>query len=551
VNPSRSRCTCPRATHRAARSVIPSSSFFLGTDCAEPHPRIDGFVLAPSGHGDAFYRGPGETEVLRTLDWVLANYPVDPARVSITGISMGGTGAAHFALRFTDRFSAGAALAGYHSYFVRRDVRGRPLRPWEWTELARFSPASYAENGLGFFLYLTQGTKDLPLLHTTVLAGRYKELGYPFKEAYPDTGHDVYRVAWAGGGLYPMLARFERPPPLEAKRVVLKTDSLRLGTRRWVKVTALSSSAVPATISARVTANDAIAVDADGIDAFELARPAPVVSEGASTTVQIGGERIAFPASEPIRVHREGAAWMAGPLPPTAAPFAKKPGAEGPFRDVYSAPLTFVYGTLDPRETRLAREVAEYFRARASGNARFPVVPDTDTRAMVGRNLFLVGSRTSNRVVQRLEAKLPFGIVRGANGAVVRLGTFTLAGDAELGVVAVHPNPEDPAHLLAVVEGATVRGLVRAMSLPQQIPDFIAFDSALAPATGEQVLGQARVLAGGYFDRTWSVPRDRQAIADAPLPPSGPHAAHLSGHGLRAFASERRSLASVEPAPPP
>jgi hypothetical protein len=485
--------------------------------------------------------------VLRTLDWALAHYPIDPARVSITGISMGGTGAAHFALRFTDRFSAGAALAGYHSYFVRRDVRGRPLRPWEWTELARFSPASYADNGLGFFLYLTQGTKDLPLLHTTVLAGRYKELGYPFKEAYPDTGHDVYRVAWAGGGLYPMLARFERPSPLEAKRVVLKTDSLRLATRGWVKVTALASSAVPGTISARIAANDTIAVDADGVDAFELNRPA----EG-TRIVQIGGERLSFAAAEPIRVHREGTAWKPGPMPPPPpGTLVKKPGVEGPFRDVYSAPLTFVYGTLDPRETRLAREVAEYFRARASGNARFTVVPDTDVTAMMGRNLFLVGSRTSNRVVERLDAKLPFGVVQGTSGRTVRLGPHTLAGDAELGLVAVHPNPEDPAHLIAVIEGATVRGLVRSMSLPQQIPDFIAFDSALAPATGEQVLGQARVLAGGYFDRTWSVPPDPHAIADAPLPPSGPHAAHLSGTGARVFASERRSLALVEPAPEP
>ena len=60
-----------------------------------------------------------------------ARCPIDRDRVTITGPSMGGIGAASVPLRHPDRFAAAAPLCGYHSYFVRRDVSGRPIRPWE------------------------------------------------------------------------------------------------------------------------------------------------------------------------------------------------------------------------------------------------------------------------------------------------------------------------------------------------------------------------------------------------------------------------------------
>jgi hypothetical protein len=228
-----------------------------------------------------------------------------------------------------------------------------------------------------------------------------------------------------------------------------------------------------------------------------------------------------------------------GPL--LAAPLAKKPGAEGPIRDAFNGPLTFVYGTLDPTESLVARKVAEHFRARWSGNARFPVVADTFVAAPRGRNYFLVGSKASNRVVRDLDSRLPFGV----DGSVVRLGSHRISGDAELGFCAVFPNPDDPAHVVVVVEGLGVQGLVRSMSLPGQLPDFIVFDSGLAPAAGEQVLGSARVRAAGYFDRAWGVPLQ---VADAPLPASGPFSAAAK---VPAFAWELRTLGAVETAPPP
>jgi len=46
------------------------------------------------------------------LDMVLAKYSVDPARVAVTGYSMGGAGSWHFAAKYPDRFSAAIPVAG-------------------------------------------------------------------------------------------------------------------------------------------------------------------------------------------------------------------------------------------------------------------------------------------------------------------------------------------------------------------------------------------------------------------------------------------------------
>src|SRR5205823_5521988 len=93
-------------------------------------PDTDAILLAPGGYGDTFYRALGEDDVLRALAELRAGYVTDPDRTYMTGLSMGGSGAASVALHHPDLFAATAALCGYHSYYVRSDTHGT-RRPWE------------------------------------------------------------------------------------------------------------------------------------------------------------------------------------------------------------------------------------------------------------------------------------------------------------------------------------------------------------------------------------------------------------------------------------
>lgn len=514
---------------------------FLGTESLRPHPRVDGFVLAPHAHGDAFYRGPGEAELLDTIDWALRTYPIDPERVSVTGISMGGTGAAHLAFRHPDRFASAAALAGYQSYFVRRDVRGRRLRDWEWTELSRWSPASFADNGRDLFLYVAQGTRDLPLEHSRVLADRYRALGYPFRDDWPDIGHDVWRIAWGDAKLWPVLAGRRRVAV--PAHVTLKTDSLRYGSRAWATVTALAHRGTPASLDAVVETPARIVVRTRGVEAFELRRPSPRVADAAAVTLVVDGQTLALDAGAAMALHRDEERWTTGPLPPPKSGRVKRPGVEGPIRDAFFGPLAFVYGTLDPAESAATREVAEHFRGRWSGSTQFPLVADVAVtpELMETHSLFIVGSRTSNAVVRDLDALLPLGI----DGSRVRFGDQLVTGDPELGFACIFPNPKAKDRYVVTLEAVNARGLYRSMALPMQLPDFIVFDSALAPAAGQQVLGGARVLGAGYFDRSWALP---PALADVIAMPPG---RDPSTWTPPASASERRTPAAGAGAPRP
>jgi poly(3-hydroxybutyrate) depolymerase len=475
---------------------------FLDRDGRSAHPAVDGFVLAPYAHGNSFYRGPGEQAVMAALDWMTHNYPIDPQRVSITGVSMGGTGAAQLALRYAYRFAAAAPLCGYHSFFVRRDLANVALRPWERDRMHHWSPASIAPNGRHLPMYVAHGTRDLPLDNSRVLVAAYRRLGYSMFDEWPETGHAVWKQTYAGARMWSWLSRHRRDP--DPERVTLRTDALRYGALDWVRITALQSPGKMAQVDARFSGEHQVSATTEGVAEFELLRSEPRLRVNAPVTVQVDGQTLSFAGSEPLLLHRDGVAWHKGELRLRGQ--RKRAGAEGPIRDVWLGPVLFVFGSLDPATTRANREVAESLAELSHGiDIRYAVVSDRQVTREMERDhsLVLVGNAQTNRILSRLDARLPIRVAAGR----VLLGAQSFAAE-EVGTVFIHPNPDQPDRYVVAVEAPTVRGLWRALSLPQLLPDFLVFDAGLAPAAAEQVLGAASVLAGGFFANDWSLPKD-------------------------------------------
>ncbi|HTB75255.1 MAG TPA: alpha/beta hydrolase-fold protein, partial [Polyangiaceae bacterium] len=156
-------------------------------------PPLEAIVVAPDGHFNAMYRDVGEDDVMRVVDWAMTTYPIDPSRVTITGPSMGGIGSAACALHYPARFAAAEPLCGYHSLFVRSDIGGRALHPWEKFIAEQRSNVFWAENGMYLPLYIVHGTKDLPEENSGVLIDRYGELNYDVTHEHPELGHNVWQ----------------------------------------------------------------------------------------------------------------------------------------------------------------------------------------------------------------------------------------------------------------------------------------------------------------------------------------------------------------------
>ncbi len=462
--------------------------------------RVDGFVIAPYAHGNAFYRGPGERQVLATLEWALRRYPIDPDRVSVTGVSMGGTGTAHLALYYADRFSAAAPLCGYQSYFVRRDTSNRPLRPWERDRMAHWSPTSIAERGQYLPMWVAHGTKDFPLENSRVLVNRYKELHYSMTDEWPDTGHNVWTKAYAGARLFPFLSRARRPSAPD--HVIVKADQYRFAELYWVKVTRFASAGPMGLVDAKAKSDSRIEVETQGVDAFELARKPPI-GQGA-VEVLVDKKLVSFPKKEPILLQKKDNSWQSGRPDQNADKHAR---VEGPIRDAFLEPLVFVYGSLDETTRRANREVAEAFaRSRNGPNVSYPVVADRDLdrKTEHENGLFIVGTPADHALLRELEDALP---IRSDGKAIVFGGSRHQASGA--GAIFIYPNPREPERYLVVITAPDPSGIWRALSLPQLLPDFLVYDDSLAPAASEQVLGKdAHVVAGGFFDRSWKLPAD-------------------------------------------
>lgn len=469
-------------------------------------PPIDAIVVTPLARANAFYREIGEVDVLDVLDWARKTYPVDPTRISITGASMGGTGAASIPLHLPYVFSAAEPLCGYHSYQIRQDVRTHRLRPWETFLVEERSNALWADNGEHLPLWIVHGTKDLPERNSGVLIEAYEKLGFSVKHDHPELGHNVWEPTYRDlrGMKWLLGHRLDRHPT----HVHFKTSRTRWGTSAWITVQALAGEASWGEVDARAPSKGTIVLTTRGVAELRLSRDENVVGQGA-VNVTVDKQPLAYAEGEPLVLHRDAdpkAPWSKGPLATQGV--VKSGSVTGPIRDVFYEPILFVYGDT-PDEIRVNETVARAFAKNHAGiEVSYPMMSDTEFFARGealenDRALFLVGRK--NRVRQALEQRFPSAFPIHVDASGVTLGAEKIDGK-EVGAAFIRPNPARTDRYVVVVAGADTAGTLRALSLPDLIPDFVVWDASLAPSRGQVVLGPGAVRAGGFFNVDWSLP---------------------------------------------
>jgi len=475
---------------------------------------IDAFVVTPSAYGNTLYRELGETNVMDVIDWVKKTFPIDPARVTITGPSMGGIGSASIPLHFPNVFAAAAPLCGYHSAFVRSDVAGKPIRPWEKFLAEERSNVFWAENGERLPLWIVHGKQDLPEANSGVLIDRYHELNFPVKHEHPDKGHNVWQETYDELKGVKWLAQHARD--LHPAHVRFKTSRTRWNQSAWITIDELAAASGWGEIDARIARahkKNSVVAKTRGVDALTFTRDPALINLDARVEVIIDAQALKFDSGEDLRVHKEGTVWHKGPATHNA-PY-KHGAITGPIRDVFYGPVLLVYeSSASSSEGAMASEIVarSLARIRPGVHVAYPIMSDAEffTKGEAldnDRSLVLVGRQ--NRVLEAMESAatqamahpLPIKVSAGA----IAIGTERITGSS-LGAAFVYPNPTRPDRYIVVVAGADVTGMLRALSLPDLLPDFVVWDEALVPSRGQTLLNAGAVRAGGFFTKDWALP---------------------------------------------
>lgn len=149
-------------------------------------------LAAPQCPADSWWSWQAEA-VIALLDRLLAEEPVDPDRVYLTGLSMGGYGTWDIGGRFTERFAALVPICGGGPFWAARRLASIPV----WAFHNADDPV-------------------VPVSQTERMISALEEAGgRPRSTISPTGGHDAWTAAYDDPQLYDWLLRQRRSGPVD------------------------------------------------------------------------------------------------------------------------------------------------------------------------------------------------------------------------------------------------------------------------------------------------------------------------------------------------
>jgi poly(3-hydroxybutyrate) depolymerase len=425
-------------------------------------------VACPLARGSMGYQGIPEQDVYDVLADVERRFPVDPDRVYLTGISMGGGGALWLAETRPDLWAGAAVLC------------------------ADTMPGSeeLAANLLNVPLRLYHGEADtiVPVAASRAWQKRLLDLAVPAAYTeYPSTRHNVWDLAYTRGGVMQWFAGLRRNRTPE--RVRLVTRSYRYSAAYWVRVDGLTPGTL-ASIDAR-RAGAEVKVETENVDGFTIA-----AEGGEPARVTIDGAAVRLKSGAALSFSKSAAGWRHG----LVAAGGKRAGAEGPIVRAVSGRHMYVYGTLgapaaEEIESRrkVAVEAASWSTARSRLALTLPVKADSQVTAddIESADLVLFGTAESNALIARFADRLPLGLRPDA---------------ADYGLLFIAPLGKHYALVSSGLPwwtGADEGSAAGYSWAPMQYRTLSTF--------GDYVLFRGsvtQVVAEGRFDGNWKVPAD-------------------------------------------
>ena len=433
-------------------------------------PKSDLWVVAPTNRRPFGFDWEqwGRLDAMEILDDATARYGVDPARVYLTGHSMGGHGTWQLGVLHPGRFAAVGPSAGwgsFQSYTGAAAPRGAFAR-----SQASSNTQGYLSNLTRRGVYAIHGTADdnVPIREMralTTAARMYTADVQTHEQA--GAGH------WWDGDASPGADCVDWPPLFEffRARTLDPTETAFAFTSagpqvnpRHSFVTLRSATDASADLGV-VSSRDGAAVTLTTRNVRSMVLDGRALRALGVTTAAVDGRRLDVPDGDLPVGPQEG----------------KRPGAHGPFNEALQQPFCFVYPDAGPA---VWREYAAYLVSSwaVTGNGYGCAVPLGAVTPSLRADHALVYLGVS------AEAAAPTVDARWSDGAVTLGG----ADYADAAMVVVFPARPDRLGAAIVTTAGAERLVYR----------FMPFASQFA-APDAMVFGRDGVRAAGFFDGDW------------------------------------------------
>jgi pimeloyl-ACP methyl ester carboxylesterase len=448
----------------------------------------DYLIVAPFGRGDLGYGLQGERDVMDVLDQVQARYKVDPDRVYLMGVSMGGMGTWRLGQLYSDRFAAIAPFCG-----------------WSGTDsLGNLG-------GLGVLIVHGDSDPTVPDYFDRQAASTLSSIGTPPRfDSLRGVGHDAWN-AWAnefgGDTLFKFFSAHKRNPwPM---KVSLTAPRELYGKKAWVKIDAFSLPRSPARLNAEIIDGRHLEVVTEGVKAFSLDLSHPALEKKGRVLVRVNGFDIPAETGKQARFSQEPGSERFSFIKGQAIAAPRNDG--GGLADLCMRPLYVVVGTKDKRSAKslalFAKKLCDWRPSPEMGIGSkvgdFRVIQDKELSPAMAASasLLLLGSAKENAVTARLAAAFP---------ATFDPDKVSVAGKTykNAGLIMARPHPEAEGQLLGVISlpkngkllDRFAEGLGRSLRLYRMVdndipgvmtPDVMVFDR------------QGSILYQASYDSEW------------------------------------------------
>jgi dienelactone hydrolase len=464
-------------------------------------------MLYPYGRYCNAFKFAGEVDVLEALADAKKKYKINNNGLFDRGFSMGGAAAWQFAVHYTDLWLAANPGAGFSETVDFMDKFGHEKLNPTWYERKLwhyYDCTDYASNLSNLPLYAYNGDKDPQQQAADIMEIAMKNEGLKLNRIWGiNMGHGYTKAAakTVDSLLAIEQANGKNPAPAE---IHFTTYTLKYNSLYWLQVDGMGEEWNKARVDASVN-ESTITIKTENVTALTLDfRKMPaMITDKPNVYVKINNStiRVLLTDRNKKSFHVERGKWVAGAA---VATLAKKHNLQGPIDDAFMSAFIIVKpsGTsknalFDKWSKAEMNRFIEQWRMQFRGD---PVVKmDNEiTTADMSANLIAFGDAQSNKLIAKLNAKLP--IKWTADNIQAGAATYPAK---DHGLIMIYPNPLNQKHYIVLNSGFTFREdayLNNSKQIPM-LPDWAVVDLNTPP----DFVHPGKVEDAAFFDERWEV----------------------------------------------